>query len=102
MKTKNKESVAKIATLHDLENGPEVKKGTILDVQWLDACAHTNVEKINSKNLLELLCPTNTIGKLIAVDHQVLCLATNISAANGLDLLAIPVRWIESIKIIGG
>jgi hypothetical protein len=59
-----------------------------------------NVEKINPNNLLEFLCSTHTIGKVVAQDNDVLCVATNVSAANGLDLIAIPVRWIQSIRIV--
>lgn len=93
-------TVAKMATQRELDAGLRIGSSAIVDVEWLDACAHMAVEKINPKKLSELLCPTHTIGKVVAQDKQVLCVATNISAANGLDLIAIPIRWIKLIRII--
>ncbi|MBN2459154.1 hypothetical protein JXB28_02625 [Candidatus Woesearchaeota archaeon] len=89
-----------MATQRELDAGLRIGSSAIVDVEWLDACAHMAVEKINPKKLSELLCPTHTIGKVVAQDKQVLCVATNISAANGLDLIAIPIRWIKLIRII--
>ncbi len=92
--------VAKMATQKDLDSGLKIKSNSLVDVEWLDACAHMNVGKINPKNLLEFLCSTHTIGKVVAQDDEVLCVASNVSAANGLDLIAIPVRWVQSIRIM--
>lgn len=91
--------VAKIATQKELDAGLKIGSSAIVDVEWLDACAHMAVEKINPKKLSELLCPTHTLGKVVAQDKEVLCIATNISAANGLDLIAIPVKWVKQITI---
>lgn len=93
--------VAKIARQKELDKGLKIDTKAVVDVEWLDACAHMNVEKIDTTNLLEFLCPTHTIGKVVAQDKKVICIATNISAANGLDIIAVPVKWIESIKIFG-
>ena len=92
--------IAKMATQKDLDKGLKIESNSIVDVEWLDACAHMNVEKLNLTSLLEWLCPTHTIGKVVAQDNNVLCVATNISAANGLDMIAIPIKWIKCIKII--
>lgn len=92
--------VAKRATQKDLDSGLRIKSSSMVDVEWLDACAHMNVEKINPNSLLEFLCPTHTIGKVVAQDKNVLCIATNVSAANGLDIVAIPVKWVQSIRIV--
>ncbi len=92
--------VAKMATQKDLDSGLKIKSSSFVDVEWLDACAHMNVEKINPKKLMKFLCPTHTIGKVVAQDDEVLCVASNVSAANGLDLIAIPVRWVQSIQIV--
>jgi hypothetical protein len=101
-KAKNQKLVvAKMATQKDLDAGLKIKMSSIVDVEWMDACAHMNVEKINLGKLGELLCPTHTIGKVVAQDDKVICVATNISAANGLDLIAIPIKWIEKVKIVG-
>ena len=94
--------VAKMATQKDLENGLQIGSRALVEVEWLDACAHMNVDKIDLTRLKDLLCVTHTLGKVVAQDDQVICVATNISAANGLDLIAIPVKWIEKIKIVGG
>ena len=91
---------AKMAMQKDLDNGLKIESKALVDVEWLDACAHMNVEKLNPNNLLEWLCPTHTIGKVVAQDSSVLCVATNISAANGLDMIAIPIRWVKLIKIM--
>jgi hypothetical protein len=92
--------VAKMATQKELERGLKIESSALVDVKWLDACAHMNVEKLNPKKLKDLLCPTHTIGKVVAQDNKVLCVATNISAANGIDMIAIPVRWVEKVRIV--
>jgi hypothetical protein len=94
--------VAKMATQKELDEGMKIKGSSIVDVEWLDACAHMNVEKINTNNLVDWLCTTHTVGKVIAQDGDVLCVATNISEANGVDMIAIPVRWIKCVKIMEG
>lgn len=88
-----------MATQKELDAGLKIGSSAIVDVEWLDACAHMAVEKLDLKHLKDLLCPTHTMGKIVAQDKEVLCVATHISAANGLDLIAIPVKWIELIKI---
>tara|TARA_Y100000310_G_C20601972_1_gene773503 strand:- start:910 stop:1209 length:300 start_codon:yes stop_codon:yes gene_type:complete len=94
--------VAKMATQQDLAKGLQISSQALVEVEWLDACAHMNVDKLDLDKLSELLCVTQTLGKVVAQDEKVICIATNISAANGLDLIAIPVKWIEKIKILGG
>lgn len=91
---------ARMATQADLDRGMRIESSALVDVEWLDACAHMNVEKIDPENLLEWLCPTHTFGKVVAQDKEVLCVATHVSAANGLDMIAIPIKWIKSIKIV--
>lgn len=91
--------VAKMATQRELDAGLKITSSSLVDVEWLDACAHMNVEQINTKKLLEFLCPTRTTGRVVAQDANVLCVATNVSSANGLDLIAIPIKWVKSIKI---
>jgi len=91
-----------MATQKDLNTGLRISGTAMVDVRWLDACAHMNVEKIKDNNLLEWLCPTHTFGKVVAQNENVLCVATNVSNANGLDMIAIPVKWIKSIKIVEG
>ena len=93
---------AKMATQTDIENGFQIAANTLVEVNWLDACAHMNVEKINKAKLVDFLCPTQTIGKVVAQDENVVCVATNVSQANGIDMIAIPIRWIKMIKIFGG
>ena len=94
--------VAKMATQKDLDRGLKINGDSIVDVEWLDACAHMNVEKLNPKNLLEWLCVTRTVGKVIAQDKNALCIATNFSEANGIDMIAIPIKWIRKMKIMEG
>jgi hypothetical protein len=92
--------VAKMATQRELDAGMKIASSAIVDVLWMDACAHMAVEKLDPEKLAELLCPTHTIGKIVAQDKQVLCVATNISAANGLDLIAIPIKWVKLVTIL--
>ncbi len=93
---------AKTATQRDLDRGILLPNNIFAEVNWLDACFHMNVEKLNPKRLEKWLCPTKTIGKIIAQDSSVLCIATNISNANGIDMIAIPKRWIKEIRIFEG
>lgn len=92
--------VARMATQKELDAGLEIDSRALVDVEWLDACAHMNIEKINLRKLSEFLCPTHTMGRVVAQDAQVLCVATNISNANGVDLIAIPIRWVKKIQIL--
>jgi hypothetical protein len=92
--------LAKMATQKDLDKGMQIKSNALVEVNWLDACAHMNVEEINKNKLIDFLCQTQTMGKVIAQDKNVLCIATNISAANGADIIAIPIKWIKWLKII--
>jgi hypothetical protein len=91
-----------MATQQDIDNGLKICSTALVEVNWLDACAHMNIEKINSNKLMDFLCPTQTIGKVVAQDENVFCVATNISQANGVDLIAIPIKWIKMIKIFEG
>ncbi len=100
MKKNPMKVVAKMAMQKDLDAGLKIGSSALVDVEWLDACAHMNVEKLELEELGELLCVTHTIGKVVAQDDKVLVIASNISAANGLDLIAIPIKWIESVKIV--
>ena len=92
--------IARIASQKELDKGLKIKSNYLVDVVWLDACSHMNVEKINLNKLRELLCPTHTMGRVVAQDKEVLCVATNISAANGLDLIAIPIKWIKTVNVM--
>jgi hypothetical protein len=91
---------AKMATQKDLNNGLKISSKSLVDVEWLDACAHMNVEKIKDNSLMEWLCPTHTFGKVVAQNRNVMCIATNVSNANGLDMIAVPIKWIKKIKIL--
>jgi len=91
---------AKMATQKDLDSGLKIGLNALVDVEWLDACFHMNVEEMDTNNLAEFLCPTKTMGRVVAQDKNVICVATNISNANGIDMLAIPIRWIKSMRIM--
>lgn len=45
--------VAKIATQKHLDKGLKIKSRALVDVTWLDACAHMNVEEFDPNELLE-------------------------------------------------
>ena len=91
---KKTQVVAQMATQEDIEEGIEIQTGAIVDIDWID----TQSQKI--QGVIESICPTNTVGKVISVDGQVIFVATTISAAKGIDLVAIPVESIETITII--
>ena len=93
-------AMAKMATQKEICEGVKASPGSIVDVAWLDACAHMNVDKIDIGSLQDLLCLTHTIGRVVAQDDDVICIATNISEANGADLLAIPIKWVKMMQII--
>lgn len=98
-KHKTQRVIAKKAFQKDLDAGMKVDGRAIVDVEWLDACAHMAVEKIDSAKLKDLLCPSHTMGKVVAQDDEVICVATHVSAASGIDLMAIPIKWVKSISI---
>ena len=67
--------VAKMATQKDLNKGLKLDRKSIVEVEWLDACAHMDVRKLRPDKLLDLLCVTHTIGRVVAQDKDVLCVA---------------------------
>jgi len=93
---------AMVATQQELDSGMQMPTESVVDVLWLDACFHMNVKELELARIDELLCPTHTFGKVVAQSKNTIVIATNSSAANGIDLIAIPIKWIESITISVG
>ncbi len=90
---------AKVATQQELDEGMQISTEAVVDVLWMDACFHMNVKELELVRIDDLLCPTHTFGKVVAQNENTLVVATNSSAANGIDLIAIPIKWIKSIMI---
>jgi len=90
---------AMVATQEELNKGMQIPTDMVVDVSWLDACFHMNVKELELARIDELLCPTHTFGRIVAQNNNTLVIATNSSAANGIDLIAIPMRWVEKITM---
>ncbi|MFH1770362.1 MAG: hypothetical protein ABH828_02280 [archaeon] len=91
---------AKVARQEELDSGMQIPTDMVVDILWLDACFHMNVKELELARIDELLCPTHTFGKVVAQNNNTLVVATNSSAANGIDLIAIPIRWIQEITML--
>ncbi|HII72296.1 TPA: hypothetical protein HA265_06080 [Candidatus Woesearchaeota archaeon] len=93
---------AKIARQADLDKGLKTPKKAIVDVTWLDACAHMRVKRLDPGRLTDLLVESHTMGRVVAQDKNVLCVATHMNDTDGVDLIAIPIKWIEKVEMFNG
>lgn len=90
---------AMVATQEELDQGIQIPTEAVVDVLWMDACFHMNVKELELERVDELLCPTHTFGKIAAQTEDTIAVVTNSSAANGADILAIPIKWVKKITI---
>jgi len=74
--------------------------GPLAKVTWLDAAQQIKVHTINAKNPEEHLAICETIGEIIIDDPKALILLQHWSDTDGIDILAIPRDWCQTIEIL--
>ena len=74
--------------------------GPIVKVIWNDAAQQIKVHAINAEHPEEHLAVCETIGELIVNDPKALILVQHWSDTDGIDILAIPRDWCQSIEVM--
>ena len=74
--------------------------GPLVKVTWNDAAQNIKVHTINAKNPEKHLAVCETIGELIVKDRKALILVQHWSDTDGIDILAIPRDWCQSIEVM--
>tara|TARA_Y100001970_G_C13441638_1_gene466045 strand:- start:39 stop:332 length:294 start_codon:yes stop_codon:yes gene_type:complete len=74
--------------------------GPLAKVTWLDAAQQIKVHTINAKNPEKHLAVCETIGEIIIDDPKALILLQHWSDTDGIDILAIPKDWCQTIEIL--
>ena len=74
--------------------------GPIVKVTWNDAAEQIKIRAINGENPEEHLAVCETIGELVVKDRKALILVHHWSDTDGIDILAIPRDWCQSIEVM--
>ena len=74
--------------------------GPLVKVTWNDAAQNIKLHTINGKHPEMHLAVCETIGELIIDDPKVLILVQHWSDTDGVDVLAIPRDWCQTIEIL--
>ena len=74
--------------------------GPLVKVIWNDAAQQIKVHTINAANPQEHLAVCETVGELIVKDRKALILVQHWSDTDGIDILAIPRDWCQSIEVM--
>jgi hypothetical protein len=74
--------------------------GPYVKVTWNDAASTFKEYKINAENPSEHLTICETIGELVAKDDKAIVLVMHGSQCDGVDIMAIPRDWCQSIEIL--
>ena len=74
--------------------------GPLVKVTWLDAAQQIKLHTINAKNPEMHLAVCETIGEIIIDDPKVLILVQHWSDTDGIDILAIPRDWCQTIEVL--
>ena len=74
--------------------------GPLVKVTWNDAAQQIKVHTINAAKPEEHLAVCETVGELIVKDRKALILVQHWSDTDGIDILAIPRDWCQSIEVM--
>jgi len=85
-------------------DGEEVSKigsvGPYVKVTWNDAASSWKQMRINAENPSEHLTQCETLGELVAKDDKAIVLIMHGSQCDGVDIMAIPRDWCQSIEVL--
>ena len=74
--------------------------GPLVKVTWNDAAQQIKVHAINAAEPETHLAVSETFGELIVNDPKALILVQHWSDTDGIDILAIPRDWCQSIEVM--
>ena len=74
--------------------------GPLVKVTWNDAAQQIKIYRINALDPTEHLAVCESIGELIVDDPKALILLQHWSDTDGIDILAIPRDWCQSIEVM--
>ena len=74
--------------------------GPLVKVTWNDAAEQIKIHTINGENPVEHLAVCESIGELVVKDRKALILIHHWSDTDGIDILAIPTDWVQSIEVL--
>ena len=74
--------------------------GPFVKVTWNDAASTFKTYKINGDNPSEHLTTCETIGELVAEDDKAMVLVMHGSHCDGVDIMAIPRDWCQTIEVL--
>ena len=74
--------------------------GPIVKVTWNDAAEQIKIHAINGDNPEEHLAVCETVGELVVKDRKALILIHHWSDTDGIDILAIPTDWVQTIEVL--
>ena len=74
--------------------------GPYVKVTWNDAASTWKQKRINVENPSEHLTQCETLGELVAKDDKAIVLVMHGSQCDGVDIMAIPRDWCQSIEVL--
>ena len=74
--------------------------GPYVKVTWNDAASTWKQMRINAENPAEHLTQCETLGELVAKDDKAIVLVMHGSQCDGVDIMAIPRDWCQSIEVL--
>ena len=74
--------------------------GPFVKVTWNDAASTFKSYRINAENPEEHLTRCETVGELVAKDEKAIVLVMHGSQCDGVDIMAIPRDWCQSIEVL--
>ena len=74
--------------------------GPIVKVTWNDAAQQIKVHALDAANPENHLAVCETVGELVVKDRKALILVQHWSDTDGIDILAIPRDWCQSIEVM--
>ena len=74
--------------------------GPFVKVTWNDAASTFKEHRINAENPSEHLTQCETVGELVVKDEKAIVLVMHGSACDGIDIMAIPRDWCQTIEVL--
>jgi len=74
--------------------------GPYVKVTWYDAASSWKQHRINAKDPSEHLTQCETLGELVAKDKKAIVLVMHGSKCDGVDIMAIPRDWCQTIEVL--
>jgi len=87
-----------------MDNSETVKSlgsvGPYVKITWYDAASTFKEYRIDAENPAEHLTKCETIGEMVAKDDKAIVLVMHGSQCDGVDIMAIPRDWCQTIEVL--